>query len=79
MANGNRENWMDVVSVIKELEKIELIRTWDGRYHLDHVITESQKEVLKIFVLNEDDIKVKLSSVSESLWLAPKKGETNSY
>ena len=41
MANGNRENWMDVVSVIKELEKIELIRTWDGRYHLDHVITES--------------------------------------
>ena len=42
------------VSVIWELEKIELIRLGDGKYRIDHAIAARQKDVLKIFGIGDD-------------------------
>ncbi|MFA6890741.1 MAG: hypothetical protein WCQ66_01530 [Sphaerochaetaceae bacterium] len=38
-AVGIRRNYMNVVSVISELEKMEMVRTGDGVYRIDHAIT----------------------------------------
>ena len=70
MAAGKRENWQNVVSVIRELEKIELIRLGDGKYRIDHAITARQKDVLRIFGIGEDDMRKKLCKVAETLWVS---------
>ena len=44
-ATRTKRNYLNVVSVIKELQKIELIRIGDGVYRLDHAITARQKEI----------------------------------
>lgn len=70
MASGKRENWQNVVSVIRELEKIELIRLGDGKYRMDHAITARQKDVLRIFGIGEEDMKEKLGKEAETLWIS---------
>lgn len=40
---------MTVPAVIKELEKIELIRQSNRGYRMDHAIVAAQKEILKAF------------------------------
>jgi hypothetical protein len=56
-----------VVSVITELQKIELIRIGDGVYHLDHAITARQKEILSIFGMGDDDMKAECRRISDEL------------
>lgn len=46
---GSKPNFMTVPAAIKELNKIELIKTLDGVYRLDHAITATQKAILKAF------------------------------
>lgn len=46
---GSKPNFMTVPAAIKELNKIELIKTLDGVYRLDHAITAIQKAILKAF------------------------------
>ncbi|WP_050805775.1 hypothetical protein [Sphaerochaeta pleomorpha] len=48
LATGRRPNYMNVVSALGELEKIEPIRIGDGAYHLDHAITARQKDILSV-------------------------------
>lgn len=65
-----RRNYLNTVSFISEMEKIELIRIGDGRYHLDHAITATQKVLLSVFGLSFEDIGaecLKLSKELESL------------
>lgn len=70
MAAGKRENWQNIVSVIRDPEKMELIRLGDGNYRIDHAITARQKDVLRIFGLVEDDMKEKLGREAETLWIS---------
>jgi hypothetical protein len=67
LATGRRPNYMNVVSVLSELEKIELIRIGDGVYHLDHAITARQKDILSVFALGVDDIKDRCRTLSQTL------------
>jgi len=67
VATGRRPNYMNVVSVLGELEKIELIRIGDGVYHLDHAITARQKDILSVFALGVDDIKDRCRALSRTL------------
>ena len=67
VATGRRPNYMNVVSVLGELEKIELIRVGDGVYHLDHAITARQRDILSVFALGVDDIKDRCRALSRTL------------
>ena len=70
MVAGKRENWQNVVSVIRELVKRELIRLGDGKYRIDHAITARQTDVLRIFGIGEEDMKEKLGKEAETLWIS---------
>lgn len=64
---GKRMNYMTIPAVVKELEKIEMIRYADGDYHLDHAITKTQKEILKAFGMDERTVREKIKSLSVQL------------
>ena len=66
-ATGRKPNFMNVVSVIAELEKIELVRIGDGVYRLDHAITARQKEILSVFGMSEEDMKERCLDISGRL------------
>ena len=48
----HRPNYMNVTAALKELEKIELIRGYDGRYRMDHAVTATQKTILRAFAMD---------------------------
>lgn len=62
-----KQNYMNVVAAVKELEKIEMIRKPDGSYMLDHAVSATQKEILKAFGMTADDVKSEASKISEVL------------
>lgn len=66
-ATRTKRNYLNVVSVIKELEKIELIRIGDGVYRLDHAMTARQKEILSIFGMSDDDMRAACHGISKDL------------
>lgn len=66
-ATRRKRNYMNVVSVIAELEKIELVRIGDGVYRLDHAITARQKEILSVFGMSSDDMKKSCRDISNRL------------
>ena len=53
----SKDNYMTVPAAIKELEKIELIRSPDGSYRLNYAVTATQKAILKAFGLDAANIK----------------------
>ena len=65
-----KPNYMNVPAVIRELEKIEMIRQADGVYRLDHAVTATQKTILKAFEIDANYIKRKIKEKSD--WLNPK-------
>ena len=54
---ASRQNYMTVPAALKELEKIEMIRSLDGNYRLDHAITATQKAILNAFGIDDSYIK----------------------
>ena len=46
MQKGGKKNYMTVLAVIRELEKIELLRQSDRGYRMDYAVTAAQKEVV---------------------------------
>jgi hypothetical protein len=60
-------NYMNVPAAIRELEKIEMVRGFDGTYVLDHAVTAAQKAILKSFGITENDIEKKCTSISGEL------------
>lgn len=60
-------NFMNVPAVIRELEKIEMIRQADGVYRLDHAVTANQKTILKAFGIDANYIKRKTEQISNEL------------
>jgi hypothetical protein len=58
---------MTVGAALKELEKIEMIRQTDGNYRLDHVVTATQKEILKLFDMTERNIREQAIEINQKL------------
>ncbi len=54
---GSKANYMTVPAAIRELEKLELIKTPDGSYRLNYAVTATQKAILKAFDMNVGNIK----------------------
>lgn len=64
---GKRPNYMTVPAALRELEKIEMVRLTDNRYHLDHAITATQKTILKAFGIDAHLVKYYAEDISRML------------
>ncbi|MGN0353418.1 MAG: transposase [Roseburia sp.] len=62
-----KPNYMTVPAVIRELEKIEMVRQLDGVYRLDHAVTAKQKTILEAFGIGADQVKYRAACISEEL------------
>ena len=68
MKNLNkRPNYMTVPAALRELEKIEMVRLTDNRYHLDHAVTATQKTILKAFGMDANMIRYHAGEISRIL------------
>ena len=55
------------MALVKELDKIEIIRQMDGVYRLDHAITATQKDILKAFNLSATTVKKEAGMLAKKL------------
>lgn len=62
-----KENYLTVPAAVKELDKIQMIKWTDNRYHLDHAITKTQREILSALDISTNDIKREISSLQIQL------------
>jgi len=62
-----RPNYMTVPAALKELDKIEMVRQYDGVYRLDHAVTKTQKTILKAFGLDNDVVHALAVTISDTL------------
>ncbi len=62
-----KPNFMTVPAALKELDKIEMVRQYDGVYRLDHALTKTQKTILKAFGLDSDTVHTTAVTISETL------------
>jgi len=60
-----KPNYMTVPAAIRELEKIEMIKGYDGQYRLDHAVTKTQKTILKAFGMDNNYIRKKAKELDE--------------
>ena len=67
LKNERKANYMTVPAALHELEKIEMIKSNDGIYRLDHAVTATQKEILRAFGLDENFVKAKAAELSAEL------------
>ena len=58
---------MTVPAALKELEKIEMIKSSDNTYRIDHAVSATQKAILKAFGMNVADIKTLGRALGEDL------------
>ncbi len=64
---NKRPNFMTVPAALKELDKIEMVRQYDGVYRLDHAVTKTQKTILKAVGLNSDIVHSAAVTISDTL------------
>jgi hypothetical protein len=62
-----RPNYMTVPAALRELEKIEMVRLTDTKYHLDHAVTATQKDILDSFGLDSQNVKYRAEEISRKL------------
>ena len=62
-----KRNYLTVPAAIRELEKIEMIRGNDGRYRIDHALTQTQKTILGSFGIDEEWVRTKAVKVADTL------------
>jgi len=62
-----RPNFMTVPAALKELEKIEMVRQYDGVYRLDHAVTKTQKTILDAVGLNSDFVHAVATTIGGTL------------
>lgn len=53
--------------MVKELEKIEMIKSSDNTYRMVHAVSANQKAILKAFGMNAADIKTLGRALGEDL------------
>jgi transposase len=64
---GKRPNYMTVPAALRELEKIEMVRSPDNIYRLDHAVTATQKAILKAFGIDAGYVKARAREISGQL------------
>jgi transposase len=62
-----RPNFMTVPAALKELDKIEMVRQFDGVYRLDHAVTKTQNTILKALGLDSDSVHTVASAIGRAL------------
>lgn len=62
-----KPNYMTVPAAIRELEKIEMIKGFDGQYRLDHAVTKTQKTILKAFEMDNNYVRKKAADLSDKI------------
>lgn len=62
-----KANYMTVPAAIRELEKIEMIKGYDGQYRLDHAVTKTQKTTLKAFGMDNNYVRKKAKELNERM------------
>lgn len=67
LRNDKRANFMTVPAALKELDKIEMGKQFDGVYRLNHAVTATQKAILKAFDVDEAYIKSKAKALGEEM------------
>lgn len=60
-----KPNYMTVPAAVREMEKIEMIKGYDGRYRLDHAVTKTQKTILKAFEMDNNYVRKKAADLSD--------------
>ena len=63
----SKANYMTVPAALKELEKIEMIKSPDGDYRLGYAVSKTQKEILKAFGLNERNVREQAKLIGKEL------------
>ena len=58
---------MTVPAALRELDKIEMVKSLDGNYRIDHAITASQKAILNAFGIDVPYIKRKAALINSKL------------
>ena len=58
---------MTVPAALKELEKIEMVRRNNGKYHLDHAVSKKQRILLSAFSMDDQDIRRLATTISKLL------------
>ena len=64
---GKKSNYMTVPAALRELEKIEMIKAYDGKYRLSHALTLTQKNILKAFDIDVNHVKDKAETIAATL------------
>jgi len=67
LEDDRKANYMNVPAAIRELEKIEMIRQYDGDYRLDHAVTATQKAILKAFRMDAAYIQKEAAKIRDTL------------
>lgn len=62
-----KPNFMTVPAVIRELDKIEMIKGLDGRCRMDHAVTATQKAILSAFRRDDKTIRKQANKLTEIL------------
>ena len=67
LRTDTKANFMTVPAAIRELDKIEMVRSLDGNYRIDHAVTATQKAILDAFGIDVSYIKRKASLINTKL------------
>ena len=62
-----KPNYITVPAAIRELEKIEMTRQFNGEYIMDHAVTKTQKEILSAFKIEAGHVKYKMAYINDTL------------
>ena len=67
LRTDSRANYMTVPAAIRELDKIEMVKSLDGNYRIDHAVTATQKAILDAFGIDVPYIKRKAALINTKL------------
>ncbi len=59
-----KPNFMTVPAALRELEKMEMVKQFDGVYRFDHAITKTQKTILKALYIDDSFIRSQALEIS---------------
>ena len=67
LRTDTKANFMTVPAALRELDKIEMVRSLDGNYRIDHAVTATQKVILDAFGIDVSYIKRKATLINSKL------------
>ena len=65
--NANCMKFFPDIEIPEELEKIEMLKSSDNTYRIDHAVSATRKTILKAFGMNATGIKTLGRALSEDL------------